>query len=130
MALTVYNDVILDNRVLSGIGVRGKNQGKTERTMNQGGFDQVTPIYTQALRQYELGTVPMLPEVWATIEGLHLVTLFGAYGFLMQDPKDSLATLTNGVLVPIMAGATAGTSGFGYGVPTYQLLAPGTANAT
>jgi hypothetical protein len=121
MALTVYNDVILTTAQLSGIGVRGKNMRKNERVMNQGGFQQATVIYSQSLRQYELGTVPMLPEVWATIEGLHEVTDGGAIGFLMQDPKDNLATITNGVLVPIQTGVTAGTSGFGYGVPTYQM---------
>src|SRR2546428_5567926 len=50
-----------------------------------------TEIYTLSLHD-------ALPIFWQTIEGLHEVTAGGAYGFLIEDPKDSLVTVANGVL--------------------------------
>jgi len=120
MTITVFADVIMPNSVLSA-GVRGKNMRKNERAMNQGGFASANVVWSRTLRQYELGTVPMLVSQWAAIEGLHEVTEGGAYGFLMQDPKDNTVAASEGVLMPIVEGYESGTAGLGAGVPTYQL---------
>jgi uncharacterized protein (TIGR02217 family) len=88
MPITVLSDVILPNSVLSS-GVRGKNMRMNARNMTNNGFGTVNIVWSKTLRQYELGTVPMLVAQWQAIEGLHEITEGGAYGFLMQDPKDN-----------------------------------------
>ncbi len=120
MSITILADVIMPNNVLSA-GVRGKNMRQNQRAMNQAGFVTANIVWTKTLRQYELGTVPMLIAQWQAIEGLHEVTEGGAYGFLMEDPKDNTVSATEGVLQPMVSGVAAGTAGAGYGVPTYQL---------
>lgn len=118
--MIVLNDVIMPASLITA-GVRGKQQRRNSRTTTQGGYLSANVVWSRTLRQYELGYIPMLPAQWRTIEGLHEVTEGGAYGFLMQDPKDAAATHSDGVLYPYLAGALAGVSGVGYGVPTYKL---------
>lgn len=118
MAITVLPDVILPNSVLAE-GVRGKNLRSNTRAMNQGGYGTININWANTLRQYELGIVPMLVATWQTIEGLYEITEGGAYGFLMEDPKDNSAA--GALLQPLLAGAAVGAIGSGYGVATYQL---------
>lgn len=118
MPLTIYSDVIMPNSLISA-GVRGKNIRMNERSQNQAGFDTVNIIWNKTLRQYELGTVPLSVDLWQTLEGLHEVTEGGAYGFLLEDPKD--CSVVGGLLYPVVAGAVGGTIGFGYGVPTMKM---------
>lgn len=120
MSITVFNDVILPNSVLAA-GVRGKNQRRNTRTMAANGQGKINIDWSRTLRQYELGIVPMQVSAWQAIEGLHEVTEGGAYGFLMQDPKDSAVSATEGLLYPFNGGALLGTNGLGYGVPSYKL---------
>ncbi len=119
MSITVFNDVILPTSVLDA-GVRGKNQRRNTRTMAANGQGKINIDWARTLRQYELGIVPMQVATWQTIEGLHEVTEGGAYGFLMQDPKDSAVSATEGLLYPYNA-ALLGTNGLGYGVPSYKM---------
>lgn len=119
MAITVFPDVIMPTSVIAA-GVRGKNMRNNTRTMNQGGFGNINANWSKTLRQFDLGFVPMLASIWQTIEGLHEVTQGGAYGFLMEDPKDSAVALSEGILQPYTTAAV-GTAGFGWGVPSYQL---------
>lgn len=119
MSITVFNDVILPTSVLDA-GVRGKNQRRNTRTMAANGQGKINIDWSRTLRQYELGIAPMQIAAWQTIEGLHEVTEGGAYGFLMQDPKDSAVSATEGLLYPFNA-ALLGTNGLGYGVPSYKL---------
>ena len=121
MALTVYDDVILPTIILAA-GVTGKSIRKNERVQNQGGFDQINVIWQRTVRQFQIGTVPMTQVAWEAIEGLYEVTDAGAFGFLMEDPKDYNVPSTQGFMQPLMQGVPAGTSGFGYGVPTMQLV--------
>lgn len=120
MTIIVFDDVILPPSVIAA-GVRGRQMRKNSRASTQGGYMSANVLWSRTLRQYEIGYVPMLAAQWLAIEGLHEVTEGGAYGFLLQDPKDSRATDADGVLIPFVAGALAGTSGVGYGVPVYKL---------
>lgn len=116
--ITILADVIMPNSVLDA-GVQGKNRRSNTRAMNQGGFGTININWTRTLREYTVGLVPMLPSAWQALEGLFEVTEGGAYGFLMQDPKDNSAA--GALLQPLLGGASVGTMGNGYGVPTYQL---------
>lgn len=97
MPIQVFNDVFLPNSVISS-GVRGKNMRQNTRSMNQGGFEQINVNWTKTLRQYEIGTVPMRIEQWRDIETLHEITDGGAFGFLMEDPKDCIITRQFGLV--------------------------------
>lgn len=120
MALTVLNDVVMPNNVIHA-GVRGKNMRNNTRSISQSGYQQVNINWSRTLRQYELGIVPMTVAQWQAIEGLHEVTEGGAYGFLMLDPKDQSALITEGLMQPMSGSTLVGTVGQGYGVPTLQL---------
>jgi uncharacterized protein (TIGR02217 family) len=96
MSITVFSDVILPNNVLAA-GVRGKQIRRNTRVTSQSGKMQINVDWSRTRREYELGTVPMSISAWQTLEGLHEVTEGGAYGFLMQDPKDFTVLITEGV---------------------------------
>jgi uncharacterized protein (TIGR02217 family) len=101
MSIIVLADVFLPNAVVSA-GVRGKNMRMNSRTDQGNGYQTINVIWSRTLRQFELGTVPMLPSAWAAIEALHEITDGGAYGFLMEDPKDCF--VAEGVLSDVSAG--------------------------
>jgi uncharacterized protein (TIGR02217 family) len=88
MAITILDDVILPNSVIAA-GVRGKNMRLNSRVTTDSGAQAVNVIWTQTLRQYEIGIAPMNVEQWQAIEAIHEITEGGAFGFLMQDPKDN-----------------------------------------
>jgi hypothetical protein len=119
MSIVVYSDVILPNSIISA-GIRGKQIRKNARTVAQSGVAQINVLWSQTLRSYEIGFAPMLASQWRDVEGLHDVTAGGAFGFLMEDPKDSYVSPTQGLLRPF-AFTDVGTTGFGYGVPTLTL---------
>ena len=96
MTITVYADVILPNNIISA-GARGKQVRNNNRTLASNGTQQVNVNWARTLRQYELGVVPLSVADWQTIEGLFEVTEGGAFGFLLQDPKDTKALITEGV---------------------------------
>jgi uncharacterized protein (TIGR02217 family) len=101
MAITVFGDVILSNSVLAA-GVTGKNLRRNARVPTDNGFESINIIWSQTLRQYTLGLVPLRLEQWQVIETLHEITEGGAYGLLLQDPKDS--TVSDGVMTLVSAG--------------------------
>lgn len=99
MAIVVLDDVILSNRVISA-GVRGRQIRQNRRVQQVGGQVAVNVMWQQTLREFEIGIVPMRREAWQDIESIHEVTDGGAYGFLMEDPKDSSVT-ADGVVVEL-----------------------------
>lgn len=101
MPITVLADVIMPNSVISS-GVRGKNMRLNSRIGLNNGYESINVIWSRTLRQFEIGTVPMLVSQWQAVEALHEITEGGAYGFLMQDPKD--CEVTGGVLVALGGG--------------------------
>lgn len=121
-SLTVYADVIVPNSVIAA-GVRGKQIRKNSRTTSMNGTVQVNIDWARTLRQYELGIIPMLASQWRAIEGLFEVTEGGAFGMLLQDPKDSAALVSEGLAQGYLASTTAlvGSMGSGFGVPVVKL---------
>jgi uncharacterized protein (TIGR02217 family) len=94
MSIIVLSDLILPNSVISS-GMRGKIIRKNDRVQTDNGFESINIVWSQGIRQYEFGTVPMLVEQWQIIESFHEITAGGAYGFLMFDPKDQIGTPAN-----------------------------------
>lgn len=105
MPITVLADMILPNSVISS-GVRGKVKRTNSRVQHgETGYMSINAVSSQALREFELGTVPLRIEDWQRIQAFHEITLGGAYGFLVEDPSDCIAT--GGAIVPMPAvGAT------------------------
>jgi uncharacterized protein (TIGR02217 family) len=97
---TVLSTTILPNSVISA-GVRGKDARRNRRSQSQSGFSIVAPRQTRTLRQYEIAYIPMDLSIWQTIEGLFEATDAGAYGFLMEDPKDCTTIAAVGKLTLI-----------------------------
>ena len=116
MAIVVLNDVILPESIISA-GIVGKNQRNNFRSISASGFASVNINWTRTLRQYQLGVLPMQIEQWLELEGLHEITEGGAYGFLMQDPKDQAVRPGEGFLQ-----AADGNYGAGHGVSAYKLF--------
>jgi uncharacterized protein (TIGR02217 family) len=121
MPITVLSDIIIPSSVIAA-GVRGKNMRNNTRVTTYNGEQQVNVNWTRTIRQYELGVVPMLIAQWQQIEALYEVTDGGAFGMLLQDPKDDTADASAGKLYPRTNTANVGTAGLGYGVPTYNLI--------
>lgn len=88
MPITVFADVRLPANVIEA-GVRGKQLRLNARVPTDNGFSSVNIVWTQTLRQFELGLAPMRVDQWQSIETLHEITEGGAYGLLMEDPKDN-----------------------------------------
>ncbi len=96
--LTVLADVVISNRILTA-GIRGKQVRRNSRAEVDNGAEYINIVWAQTLRQYEIGIVPMLREAWMDVEALHEVTEGGAYGFLLEDPKDQAVTVAEGICV-------------------------------
>jgi len=88
MAITVYSDVIVPKRVISA-GLKGRLIRQNRRVQQVSGFAQINAGWEQGLREYEFGVIPMSLGAWQDIETLHEITFGGAYGMLLEDPKDS-----------------------------------------
>lgn len=102
MSITVLADVILPNNVIAA-GVRGKNMRRNDRVETDSGDQSINIGWTSTLREYEVAIVPTQVKYWQTIEVLFEITEGGAYGMLMEDPKDSRVT-TGGVLQAVTTG--------------------------
>lgn len=98
---TVFNDVFLPNSVIAA-GVSGKNLRLNSRIAMNGGHESINIIWSTTLRQFELSIIPSNIAAWNDIETLHEITEGGAYGFLMEDPKDH--AVTGGVLTALGGG--------------------------
>lgn len=101
MSITVFADVILPNNIIAA-GVRGKNVRRNDRVRTDSGIQSINVGWTATLREFEIGIAPMRVDQWQTLETLHEITEGGAYGLLMEDPKDCL--ISNGVLVAAEGG--------------------------
>lgn len=100
MTITVFPDVILGERVIAA-GVRGKNIRRNERNTQVNGAEYINVVWSQTLREFEIGFKPMLREAWQDIETLQEITDGGASGFLMQDPKDFQVGTGSGVVTSL-----------------------------
>ena len=120
MTIVVYEDVIVPNSVILA-GVVGQQIRQNTRTRNQGGYATVNVVNDVTRRAYQLGIAPMKVDAWQAIEGLYEITDAGAFGMLLEDPKDSSVTAAQGALQGYMAGVESGVLGFGNGAPTYGI---------
>lgn len=118
--LIVFNDVILPPCIIVA-GLSGKRMRMNERAQNQGGYDSINVVRQVTLRQFDVGFKPMYTNAWNELVGLYEITDAGAYGFLMEDPSDSIVAIGAGFMQPISGSLSLGALGNGYGVPTYQL---------
>lgn len=104
MPVTVFADVFLPNAIIQA-GVRGRQIRKNSRVTTDSGAESVNIVWTQTLREFDIGIAPMAREAWQAVETLHEITHGGAYGFLMQDPKDFTVVGLQGVL-SLVSGTT------------------------
>jgi uncharacterized protein (TIGR02217 family) len=102
MAITVFADVVLPNSIISA-GVRGKNMRRNDRVVTDSGIQSINIGWTSTLRQFEIGIAPLRVDQWQTLETLHEITEGGAFGLLMEDPKDNHVT-TGGIFTLDSAG--------------------------
>lgn len=84
-------------------GVRGRSIRRNNRAQNQAGYVKANPVWINTLRQYEVGFIPMLVDAWKDLEAMFEVTDGGAYGFLIEDPKDRACTQTDGIVKKVGA---------------------------
>jgi len=95
MTITVFDDVILSNQVIQS-GIRGRQIRKNQRISTASGFESINVLWDKTLREYDVGIGPLRRADWQYLESLFEVTEGGAYGFLLQDPKDHLVATTEG----------------------------------
>jgi hypothetical protein len=68
------------------------------------------------MREFDIATIPLQRGDWEYIESIHEITEGGAYGFLLEDPKDfhststTAVTRTTGVMAHSGAERTSSTS--------------------
>jgi uncharacterized protein (TIGR02217 family) len=98
MSIPILSDVIAPNSLWSAT-VRGRLTRKNRRAQNIGGHMQINVLWSNSLRSWEFGTVPLSLDVWRTLEGLYEVTDAGASGFLAHDPADCIVSRTYGRVI-------------------------------
>lgn len=107
MPITVLADMILPNSIISA-GVRGKLKRTNSRVQHgETGYVSINAVSSQALREYELGTVPLRIEDWQTLQSFYEITLGGTFGFLLEDPADCREDNGAIVLMPAVGGSPA-----------------------
>lgn len=108
-SLTVFPDVVFRYNVISA-GVKGQQIRKNQRVSTAGGNESINILWDRTLRQFEIATIPLERADWDYIQTIHEITAGGAYGFLLEDPKDysttstTTYTQTTGVLASLGGG--------------------------
>jgi uncharacterized protein (TIGR02217 family) len=95
MTVTVLADVILSNQIIAQ-GIHGRQIRKNQRVSTASGFESVNILWDKTMREYDLGVGPLRRQDWQYLESLFEVTEGGAYGFLLQDPKDFQVSAAEG----------------------------------
>jgi len=101
--IQILTNIIAPNSLFEA-GVTGRQIRRNKRAENQAGIPVVNIIWDNTKREFTWGTAPHTITVWQTLEGLFEYTDAGAYGFLLQDPKDPTASHTTGKATLIDAG--------------------------
>lgn len=91
MTIPILSTVIAPDSLWSAT-VRGKLQRRNRRAENIGGYKQINVLWSNSLRRWEFGTLPMTLAVWRALEALYEVTDAGASGFLVHDPSDCVVS--------------------------------------
>jgi uncharacterized protein (TIGR02217 family) len=87
MSITVFSDVVLSNQVIAQ-GIKGRQIRKNQRVRTANGFESINIVWDRTMREYDLGLGPVRRTYWQELEALFELTEGGAYGFMLQDPKD------------------------------------------
>lgn len=120
MSITVLSDVIVPQTVIMA-GITGRTTRQNDRTVNQGGYATANVVRDVTMREYTMGVKPMPLAAWEAIIGIYETTDAGAYGMLLEDPVDAVASATQGALMGYMSGVEFGSVGRGNGTPLYGL---------
>lgn len=107
MPITVLADMILPNSLLSSTVSGRVKRTNTRVAHGDTGYMSINAVSAQALREYEVDTVPMRLEGWQLLQSFHEITFGGAYGFLIEDPADCVAKLSSIALMPAIGAAPA-----------------------
>lgn len=94
--MIVYSDVVFPSELVSAYEAQGKSMRRNSVVEIDSGKTAVNVVWTQSLREYEVGIVPMPVSNWQRIEAIFEITEGGAYGMLLEDPKDS--SVTDGIV--------------------------------
>lgn len=86
------------------------------------GFESRNVNWAQARRVYDAAIAARTLSDFAEIEHHFHVVAGRAHGFRFRDWGDYTATNAQGLLRPLHGTTQVGTAGFGYGVPSYQLV--------
>lgn len=97
MTITVFPDVVFRQSVISGgiggsSGMRGRQIRKNQRVRTANGVESINIVWDRTQREFDIATIPLQRADWQYIESLHEITEGGAYGFLLEDPKDFKST--------------------------------------
>jgi uncharacterized protein (TIGR02217 family) len=109
MSILVFSDLVLRHAVISG-ALKGRQIRKNQRVTTANGFESINILVDRTLREYEFGSIPLQRADWDYIESIFEITEGGAYGFLLEDPKDFSAASetayvrTTGVLAALGGG--------------------------
>lgn len=91
MTITIFQDVVFRQSVISG-GLRGRQIRKNQRVSSANGIESINIVWDRTKREYDIATIPLQRADWDYLESIHEITEGGAYGFLMEDPKDFHST--------------------------------------
>lgn len=92
MPITVLGDMILPNSLLSSTVTGRIKRVNTRVAHGDTGYMSINAVSAQSLREYEVDTVPMRQKGWLTLATFFEVTHGGAFGFLIEDPADCVAS--------------------------------------
>jgi uncharacterized protein (TIGR02217 family) len=112
-SIIVMSDLVFRHNVISA-ALRGRNIRKNQRVTTANGFESINIVWDSTLREYDITTIQLFRSDWDYIETFHEITEGGAYGFLLEDPKDFYTTSATAYI------ATAGVMA-ALGGGTYQL---------
>jgi uncharacterized protein (TIGR02217 family) len=105
----VLPDVIFTEDFMAAAGARGKNNRRNDRGEQLNGNMRVKVGWTRTRRDYEIATIPLPLEMWMQVEAAHEVTDSGAFGLLLEDPKDSTVITLSGPNQGLVAKLSAAT---------------------
>jgi hypothetical protein len=91
MSITVFPDVVFRHSVISA-GVNGRQIRKNQRVSTANGFESINIVWDRTHARVRHRHDPLQRADWEYIESLHEITEGGAYGFLLEDPKDFHST--------------------------------------
>lgn len=103
-------------------GAQRKRITKTDIVRTSGGYETTDARWSQKLRRYDVGSAIKTESDYQAIS-LWFDALDGpADAFRLRDHADYQVTTAQGFLRPLHGVQQVGVAGFGYGVPSYQLV--------